>query len=40
MKYPANLNADKPPPPNAGCEYYKLGLCDKAQAEQELQGLR
>lgn len=35
MEYPENLGVGKPHQPNYGCEYYKLGLCHKAQGKLE-----
>lgn len=36
MEFPENLGVGKPHRPNYGCEYYKLGLCCKAQGKKEL----
>jgi tetratricopeptide (TPR) repeat protein len=36
MEYPENLGVGKPDKPNHGCEYYKLGLCYKAQGQKDL----
>lgn len=36
MEYPENLGVGKPYNPNYGCEYYKLGLCYKAQGKTKL----
>lgn len=36
MEFPENLGVGKPHQPNYGCEYFKLGLCYKAQGKAEL----